>query len=104
MLLCLSLVGPAQSGEVISKAYEVALGDFHPPATTNGSISFKECDECDTMLVRVTPGTVYTISQRPVQLKEFRERIRKARLHTNAAVTVLHHLESDTVKSVNVTL
>lgn len=102
-LLCAGLITAAQS-EVISQAYEVALSNFRAPATVNGSAAFKECDTCERMLVRVTPATRYTISGRAVTLDDFRKAIQRVPNRYGVAVTVLHHLESDTIKSINVSL
>lgn len=101
VVLSLSLAAGAQ---VVSQAYEVALGDFRAPATPNGSAAFKECDSCERMLVRVTAATRYAINGRTVQLDDFRDAIKQARHRENAPVTVLHHLESDTIQSIAVSL
>jgi len=103
MLLGLGLAVAAQ-GQVVSQAYEVALSNFWAPATQNGSAAFKECDTCERKLVRVTAATRYAINGKTLQLKAFRKTIRQASNRQNAPVTVLHHLESDTIKSIAVSL
>jgi hypothetical protein len=89
---------------IISQAYEVALSNFRPPATQNGSASFKACDECDRMLVRVTPGTRYAINGQTVKLEDFRKAVSLANDREEKTVIVLHHLESDTIESIDVSL
>jgi hypothetical protein len=91
-------------GPVISQAYEVALSNFRAPATTNGGIAFRECDDCERMNVRVTSGTRYTISGRTVRLEDFRKAIANVPNRGGVAVTVVHHLESDTIELINVSL
>jgi hypothetical protein len=107
-LITITLLGlglsMAVQGQVISQAYEVALSDFREPATENGGASFKECSTCARKLVRVTPATRYTISGRDVRFADFRTIVREARSRGDAAVTILHHLESDLIKSINVSL
>jgi hypothetical protein len=97
-------VGATGLGPVVSQAYEVALSNFTAPATTNGGVSFQECDECERMTVRVTSNTRYTVSGRVVRLEEFKKAIFNVPNRKGVAVTVLHHLESDTIKSIDVSL
>jgi hypothetical protein len=94
----------AVQGDVVSQAYEVALGDFREPATESGGASFRECDTCERKLVRVTATTRYTINGEAVRFVDFRRVVRESRSRSDAAVTVLHHLESDTIQSINVSL
>jgi len=102
-LLGLSLSMAAQ-GQVVSQAYEVALSDFTAPATENGGASFKACDSCARQLVRVTAATRYSINGNTVRFADFRRVVTDARTQGGADVIVLHHLESDTIKSINVSL
>ena len=94
----------ASTGQVISQAYEIALSDFRAPATENGSAAFKECGDCQQYLVRVTAATHYSINGKSLRLADFRKTITHARNRDGVAVTVLHHLESDTIKSIAVSL
>ncbi len=102
-LLCLSLAAAVQS-QVISQAYEVVLSDFRAPATENGGASFKECEDCERKIVRVTSGTRYAVNGAAVQLKDFRNAVARAHDPDEKTVTVLHHLESDTIVSISVTI
>lgn len=102
-LLCLGLAMTAQA-QVISQAYEVALSDFTAPATENGGVSFKQCTACNRQVVRVRSATRYTINGKAVDLEKFRKAISQARNGGDKSVTVLHHLESDTIESINVSL
>ncbi len=88
----------------ISRAYEIMLSDFTVPATPSSGVMFRQCSDCDTMTVRVTPQTLYVINGKAVTLKEFRRQIFQVRDRTNEMVIVKHHLESDTVESVSVSL
>jgi hypothetical protein len=94
----------AATGQVISQAYEIALGDFRAPVSQNGVAIFKGCADCEQLLVRVTPATRYIINGKSVRLDDFRIIIGRARSRESGDVTVLHHLESDTIKSITVSL
>ena len=102
-LLCLGLSAAAQSGEVVSQAYEVSLSNFRAPATVNGGVSFKECDSCDRRIVRVAAGTRYSVNGKAVRLEDFRRAIAQAD-RDETWLTVLHHLESDTIEMIAVSL
>lgn len=100
-LLALSLSMAAQS-QVVSRAYEVSLSEFTAPATEHGGASFKACSSCDRMLVRVTASTSYVINGEAVRFADFRKVVMDIKSRGNADVIVLHHLESDTIKSIRV--
>jgi len=94
--------GATGLGPVISQAYEVSLRDFRAPVTPNSAASFKKCDDCERISVRVTSGTRYQINGKAVRLEDFRKKISQA--GNRGGVTVLHHLESDTIEMINVSL
>ena len=89
---------------IISLAYELSLSDFSAPVTQNGGATFKTCATCERIIVRVTPATRYSINGKSVRLEDFRIAVRQVSDRDEKDVTVLHHLESDTIKSINVSL
>jgi len=105
-LFAIALLGISYlaAGQVISQAYEVALRDFRAPATENGSAAFKECDACERQLVRVTANTRYTLNGKAVRLDDFRKAVMRAIDRDTIPVIVLHHLESNTITSIAVSL
>jgi hypothetical protein len=102
-LLVVSLPAVAEF-TTISRAYEMALSDLRVPATPNSGIIFKKCAECDLVTVRVTPDTQYIVNGRSLPLKEFRKTVFQITRRDTTPVTVLHHLESDTIVSVSVAI
>ena len=96
--------GATGLGPVVSQAYEVALSNFQAPATANGAATFKVCDDCDRQNVRVTNSTRYQVNGRAVRLTEFKKAIAQVNSRSGVALTVLHHLESDTIELINVSL
>ena len=102
-LLVVSLPAIAEF-TTISRAYEVALSGFRVPATPSSGIIFKECEECDFVTVRVTPNTQYIVNGRSLPLKDFRKAVFQVTHRDTTPVTVLHHLESDTIVSVTVAI
>ena len=102
-LVSLGLSLPA-AADVVSQAYEVALSDFRAPASANGTAAFRECSQCEQKLVRVTANTRYMLNGKTVRLIDFRKAISQARNRSNVPVIVLHHLETNSIQSINVSL
>jgi hypothetical protein len=103
LLLGCSLTAMAEF-KTISRAYEIALSNFRVPATPNSGVIIKQCDDCEAVAIRVTPKTEYTINGESVTLKQFRKIIFRIRDREDETIVVLHHLASDTVLSVSVTI
>jgi hypothetical protein len=97
-------VGASSLGPVIAQAYEIQLSNFRAPATANGGVSFQECEECTRMSVRVTSGTLYKVNGKAVKLEDFRKAIAYVSDRDEVVLTVLHHLESDTIEMIDVSL
>ena len=88
----------------VAEAYEVALSDFQAPATRNGGISFSTCEDCDRMRLRVGPSTVYVVNGNTVRFEKFREALLLVRDRSKPTVVVKHHLETNEVLSIKITI
>ena len=103
--LLLSVALPATADfEVVSLGREIALTNFRAPATQNSTLAFKECADCETISVRVTPSTQYVLNDKTVKLEKFRKALQQVQDRDEVLVIVVHHLESDTIVSVLVTI
>ncbi len=102
-LICLGLSAAAED-RIITLAYEITLSDFNAPVTANGGVTFKECAECEQIRSRVTPNTRYAINDKTVRLEDFRKAVGQVRNPDEKLIIVMHHLESDTIKSLNVSI
>ena len=91
-------------GPVIAQAYEITLSNFRAPATANGGVTFHECEDCTRMSVRVTSGTLYKVNGKAVKLEDFKKAIAYVNDRDEVVLTVLHHLESDTIEMIDVSL
>lgn len=87
--------------ETISRAYEVPLNIFTVPVTHTGIITFGECPECQFVSARLTVNTQFVVNGVSVELKDFRAQAFQVRNRESTAVTVLHHLESNTITSIS---
>ncbi len=106
-LLALVLLGLSLSAvagfTTITEAYEVAVSDLRLPRYEGGTLTFKQCADCEAQTVRVTHGTRFVINGHSVELKEFKKSLSQVSNRADKIVIVLHHLESNTVTSVSVT-
>ncbi len=100
VLLGLSISAAAQF-VTITEAYEVAVSDLRMPRHTGGTLTFRQCADCEAQTLLVNSRTRYVLNDRDLELVEFKERIAGAR---NATATVMHHLESNTITAVMIRL
>jgi len=103
ILLGLSLPVAAEF-RTVSLAHEVSLSNLRMPVSVNAGVAFRPCDDCELTTIRSTPTTLFIVNGRPVPLKEFREMVFQVRDRANNIVTVLEHLETNTLVSVSVTI
>ena len=102
-LLTLSLPALADF-ETVSRAYEVALGKLRFPSSEYSAVSFRECDACEMHIIRLSSNTRFIVNGRPVKYARFQELAARVEDPDSVPVTVLHHLETDTIVRVSVTL
>ena len=103
-ILGLAMPAAAELYEVESRAYELGLQDFVAPATINGTTAFKPCSTCDRERVRVDARTEYSVDGKRVRFADFRKALLLATDRDSVFITVMHHLESDVVLSIDVWL
>ncbi len=103
VLLGLSLAAAADV-RTITEAYEVDLSDLRLPGSENGTLTFRQCSDCEAQTLRVTSKTRYVINDRDFALAEFKEQLKRVRNRKDQIVSVLHHLEPNTIKAIKVWL
>lgn len=74
LILAFSSVAMSQGGPQVT-IYEVLLGNFGMAESSSGSVGFKECDECEYQLLRVTDRSTFMIDGQAMRFKDFREAI-----------------------------
>ena len=72
VLLGLSLSATADF-RTITEAYEVDLSDLRLPGNEYGTLTFKQCSDCELQILRVTGNTRYLINNRDFALAEFKD-------------------------------
>lgn len=103
LLMTISLSATADF-VTIAEGYEVALSDMTIPVTSTGSLVFTECADCDARMIRMTRNTRFIVNGHTVELQEFRKQVFQVRDRTTVPVTIMHHLESDTITYISVEL
>ncbi len=105
-LLVLVLLGLSLSAAAdfttITEVYEVDLTDLRLPGTGGGTLTFKQCDDCDAQTLRVSGAARYVLNDRGFALAEFKKELKRVRNRKGVAVAVTHHLKSDTITAVMV--
>ena len=87
-----------------TEVHEVNLIFLRLPGTPSGTLSFAGCADCDSQTIRVRPATRYVINGRTVSLADFKRTVAGITNRSDTNIDVSHHLESDTVTRVRVTL
>ena len=103
VLLGLSLSATADF-RTITEAYEVGLSELRLPGNEYGTLTFKQCSDCELQTLRVNGKTRYLINNRDFALAEFKEQLKRAGNRRDQSMTVLHHLESNTIEAIKVWL
>ena len=90
--------------KTIERAYEVPLVEFTVPVTMNGKINIWRCEDCDLESAQLTTNTAFRVNKENVSLQEFRDQVFSVRDRDSVTLIIMHHLESDTVTSIAVSL
>jgi len=88
----------------ITSAHELMLSDIRLPVSDNGTLGISQCTHCEPGTYRVTAGTRYSVNGHYVDLGEFRRLAFNRRDRREIPVTVQHHLESDTIVEISMSL
>lgn len=99
LLLVMSAAAMAQD-YAPTRTYEVLVQSVRLPSSPSGTITVKECDDCNYETYRVTARTVYSVDGKPLRLKDFRAIIENLRLGNGHVVNVRRDLQSNTIVKV----
>lgn len=88
----------------VELAHEIPLSGFVVPVTQNGNLNFRACPDCTAFSARLTPNTRYVINKEDLSLQEFRTRLSNVRNREDRIITVLQHLETNTVTRISIKL
>jgi len=83
-----------------TRTYEVSAQSVRMPDSSNGTITVKECDECDYETYRVNERTVYEMNGKSMRFEDFLLVIEKLRQDGDHAVNVRRDLQTNTITKV----
>lgn len=90
--------------KTVARAYEVPLSELSLPVSSSGTVSFRQCDSCERLTVRVSATTRFLVNDQSLSLDEFRNAVRYATNPGERAVTVLRDLQSNTILEIRTLL
>jgi len=103
LLLALCFNAPALADlKTLTEAKETSTAFMNVPTTDNGRITFKTCEECEFISVRLTPATEYYLRGEAVTFANFRTGFNGLRRSTENYALVAYDTETHTVTSVRV--
>lgn len=85
-----------------SKTFEISIFSVRMPVSENGTISIRECDDCDYHSLRVTPNTQYLLNGKAMKLDRFRQVLTEMRQRGDTTVNIKRDDTSNTVANVRV--
>jgi len=88
----------------ISRAYELEPEFVNIPLSPSSSILFSNCAGCGTTSGQLTAQTRFRVDGKTVDFVEFCDALRLAKQTENSGVFLQHHLESNEIESVSVSL
>jgi hypothetical protein len=103
-VLFTTCIGAAANADVrtLVRAVETSTAFMNVPTTDNSRLTFKPCDECEFIEVRLTPATQYFLGGEQLPFAEFRTKFMGLRRSKQDYALVTFNAESSTVTSVRV--
>jgi hypothetical protein len=103
--LMLAFTLPALADFVtISRAYELEPEHVNIPLSPGSSMLFRNCDECEITSGQLTAQTRFSVDGETVDFLDFCDALRLAKQSETSGVFLQHHLESNAIESVSVSL
>lgn len=76
--LCVSVPAVADM-KIITRAVETSTAYMNVPTTDNARLTFKTCDDCEFIEVRLTPATQYFLRGQSLVFADFRKQFNNLR-------------------------
>ena len=101
----MALTAPALADLVrITKTYELEPDLVNVPISPSSSMLFKNCDGCGTTSGQLNAQTRFSVDGKTVDFDELCDAIRLAKQSEKSLIFLLHHLKSNAIESVSVSL
>jgi hypothetical protein len=104
-VLFATCIGAAANADVrtLVRAVETSTAFMNVPTTDTSRLTFRPCDECEFIEVRLTPATQFFLRGEQLAFAEFRSKFMSLRRSKEDYALVTFDAESNTVTSVRVT-
>ena len=99
--LCIAVSASADI-KIITRAVETSTAFMNVPVTDTSRMTFKSCDDCEYMEVRLTPSTQYFVRGESVVFADFRKQFNNLRRSKEDYALVTFDNETNAVTSVRV--
>ncbi len=87
-----------------TRTFEVSIHSIRLPALPGGTVTLRECEECEYETIRVTEQTRYRIGQEYVELHEFRKQLNAMKRNVDWALNVRRDNTTNTVSLIYMSL
>jgi hypothetical protein len=101
LALCFSLPSGADPKTLI-EATETSTAYMNLPTSDNGRLTFRSCEDCDFISVRLTPATQFYLRGQTVTFSAFRTGFSSLRRSTEDYALVTYDAETGVVTTVRV--
>jgi hypothetical protein len=103
LLVALCIGVPAVADiKIVARAVETSTAYMNVPVSDNSRLSFKTCDDCEFIEVRLTPATQYFMRGQALVFADFRKQFNSLRRSNEDYVLVTFDAETNAVTSVRV--
>lgn len=97
----LSLTGLATADEPSGPyTYETSVHKMRLPQNMNGTISLRQCDDCEYVTLRVTASTQFVFDNKRMRLADFRILVENLRARGDQTMNVTRGSQSNTITRV----
>jgi hypothetical protein len=106
LLACVALIHSGSSMaalEYIEETLEVSLGDINVPDSANSQVRVRPCDQCELLVLRVSPKTVYRLDgfkSRTVPLAELHAAIKSMPNRSAQLIYVAYAIDTKIINSI----
>jgi len=83
-----------------TRTYEVLVKEVRLPSADNGTITVRECAQCNYETHQVTPRTSYALNGKNMSLEDFRALVDELRREGDHVVNVRRDIQTDTITKV----
>jgi len=97
VLLSLTGLATADDRSGPSYTYETSVQKLRLPSDLNGTLSLRECDDCEYVTYRVTERTQFVFDKQRMRLADFRNLVENLRANGDQTMNVTRDNQTNTI-------